>query len=117
MDSLPDRVVKERDRLRLSGLGAVCYYQAMDRRSFEHLCELARLELGPDELVEFERKFKRLLGFVEQVQNYTPANSGPPLTLSERVDPRRDAPRDFPWPAGRAHDYRVPAIIDFEGDS
>lgn len=88
----------------------------MDRRSFDHLCELARLELQPDELVEFERKFKRLLGFVEQVQNYNPESSGPPLTLAERLAPRKDAPRDFPWLEGRKHDYRVPTVIDFEGD-
>lgn len=90
--------------------------KCMDRRSFEHLCELARLELDPSEVVEFERKFKRLLGFVEQVQNYTPASSGPPLTLSDKVELRRDAPRDFPWMPGRKHDYRVPTIIDFEGE-
>ena len=86
----------------------------MDRRSFDHLCELARLELKPEELVEFERKFKRLLGFVEQVQNYTPTSSGPPLTLCEHVNLRRDTTQDFRWPSGRKHDYRVPAIIDFE---
>jgi Asp-tRNA(Asn)/Glu-tRNA(Gln) amidotransferase C subunit len=89
----------------------------MDRRSFDHLCELARLELKPEELVEFERKFKRLLGFVDQVQSYTPESSGPPLTLCDRLEPRRDSARGFDWPAGRRHDYKSPAIIDFEGDS
>jgi Asp-tRNA(Asn)/Glu-tRNA(Gln) amidotransferase C subunit len=95
---------------------AVCYYQGMDRRSFDHLCELARLELKPDELVEFERKFKRLLGFVEQVQRFTPSSSGPPMTLIERLEPRKDASQAFDWPEGKAHDYRVPTVIDFEGD-
>jgi aspartyl/glutamyl-tRNA(Asn/Gln) amidotransferase C subunit len=87
----------------------------MDRQTFEKLCELARLELTDAELVEFERKFNRLLGFVEQVQAYTPQSAGPPLTLAERVELRRDNIADFEWPEGFKHDYRVPQIIDFEG--
>ena len=87
----------------------------MDRQTFEKLCGLARLELSADELVEFERKFSRLLGFVEQVRAYTPVTEGPPLTLAERVELRRDTAADFEWPEGFKHDYRVPQIIDFEG--
>jgi Asp-tRNA(Asn)/Glu-tRNA(Gln) amidotransferase C subunit len=87
----------------------------MERRAFDHLCELARLTLGRDELEEFERKFERLLEFVEQVQGYSPQSSGPPLTLVEKVELRRDAPLSFDWPEDTVHEYRVPTVIDFEG--
>ena len=87
----------------------------MDRQLFSHLCELARLELSEQEAGEFEHKFARLLGFVEQVQAYTPQTEGPPLTLKERVDLRPDTAAGFDWPEGTPHDYRVPQIIDFEG--
>jgi len=76
---------------------------------------LARLQLSPDELVEFERKFARLLEFVEKTQEYQPQSEGPPLTLLPHVDLRRDHSSPFDWPAEAAHDYRVPRIIDFEG--
>lgn len=88
----------------------------MDRAAFNHLCILARLELEPAEYTEFEAKFERLLEFVDKVQAYTPVTTGPPMTLAERVDLRRDASAPFDWPEGCVHDYHVPAIIDFEGD-
>lgn len=87
----------------------------MDRRSFEHLCQLARLELKAEELVEFERKFNKLLGFVEQVKAFEPPEGAKPLTLVDELDLRRDNARGFEWPEGHKHDYRVPQIIDFEG--
>jgi Asp-tRNA(Asn)/Glu-tRNA(Gln) amidotransferase C subunit len=87
----------------------------MERHAFNHLCMLARLELAPAELAEFEAKFERLLQFVEQVQNYTPVTQGPPMTLSDRVDLRLDSTAPFDWPDDYTHDYKVPAIIDFEG--
>jgi len=96
-------------------LAALCYDQGMDRRAFEHLCELARLRLGEEEIAEFERKFARLLGFVEQTQSYTPVSESARLALKERVDLRRDHPRRFEWPEDLKHDYRVPQVIDFEG--
>jgi Asp-tRNA(Asn)/Glu-tRNA(Gln) amidotransferase C subunit len=87
----------------------------MERKAFEHLCNLARLELDPGAIAEFEAKFERLLEFVEQVQTYKPVTSGPPLTLVDRVELRLDATAPFNWPEDALHDYRVPAIIDFEG--
>ena len=89
----------------------------MDRRTFDHLCDLARLQLSDDEFVEFERKFQKLLGFVDKVQSYEPQSEGPPLVMKQKVDLRRDTPETMPWPEGTAHDYRVPQIIDFEGGS
>lgn len=87
----------------------------MDRRSFEHLCELARLELEEGEVAEFERKFKRLLGFVEQVQQYVPIAEDPLLVFGDKVELRRDRAVPYDWPEGTRHDYRAPRIIDFEG--
>lgn len=87
----------------------------MERSAFNHLCLLARLELDPVEFSEFEAKFERLLEFVDQVQAYTPVTTGPPMTLAERVELRRDASAPFDWPDDATHNYRVPAIIDFEG--
>jgi Asp-tRNA(Asn)/Glu-tRNA(Gln) amidotransferase C subunit len=89
----------------------------MDRAALEHLCALSRLQLSADELIEFERKFARLLEFVEITQYYEPKSEGPPLTLLPQVDLRRDHSSPFEWPDSAAHDYRVPQIIDFEGDS
>ena len=82
---------------------------------FEHLCELARLELEAEELVEFERKFSSMLHFVEQVQAYEPQTEGAPLALIDRLDLRNDDVQRFDWAQDTRHDYRVPKIIDFEG--
>jgi Asp-tRNA(Asn)/Glu-tRNA(Gln) amidotransferase C subunit len=87
----------------------------MDRRQLDHLCTLARLHLADDEIAEFERKFTRLLVFVEAIQAYQPQTEGAPLTLKESVGLRLDTKRGFSWPEGTAHDYKVPRIIDFEG--
>lgn len=87
----------------------------MERKAFDYLCNLARLELEPGAVAEFEAKFERLLEFVEQVRDYTPVTSGPPLTLIDRVELRLDASAPFDWPDDAVHDYRVPAVIDFEG--
>ena len=88
----------------------------MEREALEHLCTLARLHLSADEVAEFERKFSRLLEFVEQTQYYKPKSEGPPLTLVQQVELRRDQVDPFDWPELEAHDYHVPKIIDFEGD-
>ena len=87
----------------------------MEREQFEKLCQLARLGLSAEERSEFERKFSRLLEFVEAVQGYTPQTEGLPLTLAERVELRLDNVAPFDWRASQRHDYRVPQIIDFEG--
>ena len=87
----------------------------MDKRSFEHLCTLARMNLDQDEIEEFERKFERLLGFVDHVQAYEPKSEGPPMTLVEKVQLRRDTTEPFDWPESTVHEYHVPKIIDFEG--
>ena len=89
----------------------------MERETLEHLCTLARLQLSAEEIAEFEQKFARLLEFVEQTQYYKPKSEGPPLTLVQQVDLRRDQIVHFDWPDETAHSYRVPRIIDFEGDS
>jgi len=88
----------------------------MDRKAFEHLCNLARLELSADETAEFEHKFERLLEFVDQCQQYEPASREAPLTLKDNVELRKDHSQGFEWPEGTAHEYRVPKIIDFEGE-
>jgi Asp-tRNA(Asn)/Glu-tRNA(Gln) amidotransferase C subunit len=88
----------------------------MERKAFDHLCGLARLELDPGAVAEFEAKFELLLEFVEHVRDYTPVTTGPPLTFFDRVELRLDSRAPFDWPDDVAHDYHVPAIIDFEGD-
>ena len=86
----------------------------MDNKTFEHLCHLARIRLGEDEREQFESRFNRLLGFVEQVLSHDPRSSGDPLTLIERLEPRLDKPQPFEWPEGKLHDYRSDQIINFE---
>ena len=89
----------------------------MDRHTFTHLCQLARLELTDREAGEFEAKFQRLLGFVEKLLEYTPVSTGAPMTLADKLELRRDFIEPFEWPEDTVHNYRVPAVIDFEGDS
>ncbi|MCH7473002.1 hypothetical protein IIA79_08645 [bacterium] len=89
----------------------------MKRHEFEHLCQLTRLELGEDEFAEFERKFSRLLGFVEMVQEYEADSSEAPLALVEKVELREDRAVRCDWPEEFAHDYRVPRIIAFDGEN
>lgn len=71
--------------------------------------------MSPGEIAEFERKFARLLEFVEQTQSYAPASEQAALALKESVELRRDHAKRFEWPDELEHDYRVPQIIDFEG--
>ena len=84
----------------------------MEREALEHLCTLARLQLSADELVEFERKFARLLEFVEQTQYYKPKSEGPPLTLVKQVELRRDQKDPFEWPDEASHESRECVVCD-----
>ena len=82
----------------------------------DNLCGLARLRLAADEADAFADKFGRLLEFVERTQAYQPASAEPPHTSAEAVELRKDVELDFAWPEAVRHDYRVPKIIDFEGE-
>jgi Asp-tRNA(Asn)/Glu-tRNA(Gln) amidotransferase C subunit len=88
----------------------------VDRALLGTLCELSRLRLDAAEADAFAEKFSGLLHFVERVQTYQPQSDAPPLTAGEHVELRQDSRRDWPWPAGTKHDYRVPKVIDFEGE-
>lgn len=83
----------------------------MDREQLIHLCTLARLKLTEGEIEAFETKFNSMLNFTQTVLSYEPQSGGPPLTLIDSLEPRRDLPGDCEWPAGTVHDYRVPRII------
>jgi aspartyl/glutamyl-tRNA(Asn/Gln) amidotransferase C subunit len=87
----------------------------MDREQLLHLCNLARLKLAETDIEAFEAKFGSMLDFVHKMMAYQPDGSGPPLTLIEELELRPDQPRDFDWPAGTTHEYRVPRIINFAG--
>jgi Asp-tRNA(Asn)/Glu-tRNA(Gln) amidotransferase C subunit len=80
------------------------------------LCELSRLRLDADETEAFAEKFAGLLHFVDRVQSYEPQSAAPPATAGERLELRGDVERDCAWPRGTIHDYRVPKVIDFEGE-
>jgi Asp-tRNA(Asn)/Glu-tRNA(Gln) amidotransferase C subunit len=88
----------------------------VDRALLGTLCELSRLRLDANEADAFAEKFSNLLHFVERVQSYTPQTDAPPLTSGEHVELRQDVERNWPWPAGTGHAYRVPKVIDFEGE-
>jgi Asp-tRNA(Asn)/Glu-tRNA(Gln) amidotransferase C subunit len=88
----------------------------MDLRSLEHLCGLARIELSADEVKEFEGKFKRLIGFVDLLRAYEPRGDEDALAMSGSLLLREDTEQAFSWPEGTRHNYRVPQIIDFEGE-
>lgn len=88
----------------------------MDRKTFEHVCALARIRLDDDDFRDFERKFHQLLEFVDQIHSHESASGTTPLTLHESVTPRRDNSRIFDW-EDTEHNYNVPKIIDFEGDA
>lgn len=93
-----------------------CYHRRVDKASLDDLCELARLRLDAGETEAFVQKFEGLLAFVEAIREYEPVSGEPPLTSGERLLPRKDNPQDFAWPRGTRHDYRVPRIINFEGE-
>jgi Asp-tRNA(Asn)/Glu-tRNA(Gln) amidotransferase C subunit len=86
----------------------------MEAELLENLCGLARLRLDEAEKTAFAAKFGRLLEFVEHVQGAE--FDDPPVTDSQVLELRRDIELDFEWPAGWKHDYRVPKVIDFEGE-
>lgn len=76
---------------------------------------LAKLELSTEEEVDFSAKFDRLLAFVEQVKSFDAVRDGK-LSALARLDLRRDNPVVFEWPEGTRHDYRVPQVIQTEGE-
>jgi len=88
----------------------------VDRALLGNLCELSRLRLDADEADAFAEKFSSLLQFVDRVQSYVPQGDGPPLTAGAHVELRPDVEREFEWPPGTMHSYRVPKVIDFEGE-
>jgi aspartyl/glutamyl-tRNA(Asn/Gln) amidotransferase C subunit len=89
----------------------------VDTKTLRHLCALARLELSASEEADFSAKFDRLLAFVEQVRSFDPGDSQAELSAIERLELRRDTPESFAWPEGARHDYRVPQVINFEGEA
>lgn len=94
-----------------------CYHHHVDTRTLRHLCALAKLELAASEEADFSAKFDRLLAFVEQVQSSEPGTGEAVLSAIEKVELRSDLPRAFTWPDGFLHDYRVPLVINTDGES
>lgn len=88
----------------------------MERDTLEALCGLARLRLDTAETEAFQQKFEGLLNFVERIREYEAQSEEPPLTTGSRLEPRPDAPQRFAWPQGTQHEFRVPKIINFEGE-
>ena len=89
----------------------------MDHELFMHLCGLASLRLDETEVQEFEAKFKRMLEMVDSLAAWEAQDSAADSRLTHGLTLRTDIPVDYVWPQGTVHDYRVPMIIDFEGDS
>ncbi len=98
-----------------AGLSGLCYHCCMDHELFKHLCELARLRLDEREAQDLERKFNRMLEMVDSLAAWEPQDS----TLSSAaggLQLRPDIARDYEWPEATKHEFRVPMIIDFEGE-
>ncbi|MEZ5339763.1 MAG: hypothetical protein R3F46_16065 [bacterium] len=87
----------------------------MDHELFMHLCNLARLRLDERETADFERKFASMLAMVDSLSRWEPADAGL-AGVDGGLQLRPDSVRDYEWPEGTVHDYRVPMIIDFEGE-
>jgi aspartyl/glutamyl-tRNA(Asn/Gln) amidotransferase C subunit len=87
---------------------------AMEAELLENLCGLARLRLDAAEKEAFAAKFERLLGFVELVQ--ATELKDVPVVDAAVLELRRDIEQDFSWSTGWKRDYRVPKVIDFEGE-
>lgn len=87
----------------------------MDHKLFLHLCELARLRLDEREMKDFEQKFSRMLEMVDSLAQWEPEDSKL-ASVEGGLELRPDRPESYEWPEGTVHDYRVPTIIDFEGD-
>ena len=89
----------------------------MDHELFKHLCELARLRLDEADEQEFEAKFTRLLEMVDSLAAWEPQDGTGDSGQGPRLQLRSDTAVPFSWPLDTLLDYRVPMIIDFEGDS
>ena len=88
----------------------------MDHKLFLHLCELARLRLDDQEAQDLERKFNRMLEMVDSLAAWEPRDSKS-AGDGKGLELRQDIVRAYEWPEGTKHSYRVPTIIDFEGDA
>ncbi|MCB1220926.1 MAG: hypothetical protein H7A35_12330 [Planctomycetales bacterium] len=87
----------------------------MDHDLFLHLCGLARLRLDEREAADFERKFNSMLKMVDSLNQWEPQDSKL-AGIDGGLQLRPDKVVEYVWPEGTVHDYRVPTIIDFEGD-
>lgn len=94
----------------------------MDARELDelldHLLELSRLTLKPEEREEFRRKFGTLLEFVDAVNRSEIASgvgrapeSGS-LSYRDALPLRGDDPWEFEFDENTVHNYTVPRIID-----
>jgi Asp-tRNA(Asn)/Glu-tRNA(Gln) amidotransferase C subunit len=88
----------------------------VDSATLNELCGLARLRLDAAEAEAFAAKFDGLLAFVDKIREYEPQSSEPPLTTGEALRLRPDSALRFKWPDGTHHAFRVPRIINFEGE-
>jgi Asp-tRNA(Asn)/Glu-tRNA(Gln) amidotransferase C subunit len=88
----------------------------MDHDLFEHLCGLARLRLDEAEVQEFEAKFARLLEMVESLAAWEPGDAEDAASQAAGLKLRQDTAADYVWPPDTRHSYKVPMIIDFEGE-
>lgn len=89
----------------------------MDHDLFEHLCGLARLRLDEAEVQEFEAKFARLLEMVDSLSTWEAQDSAAADGQMSGLKLRQDVAVDYVWPEGTQHVYKVPMIIDFEGEN
>jgi aspartyl/glutamyl-tRNA(Asn/Gln) amidotransferase C subunit len=89
----------------------------VDRNTLDALCQLARLRLDDAETDAFAEKFNGLLSFVERICKYEPNSADTALSSGAQLMLRKDKPQSFGWSPTTQHDYRVPAVINFEGEA
>lgn len=90
----------------------------------DNLLRLSRLTLDGEERAEFARKFKSLLEFVDAVNESDfaagvgrSAASAGSLSYLDEMPLANDEPREFFFPPGFAHDYRVPLVVGGEDEN
>ncbi len=90
----------------------------------DNLLRLSRLTLEDSERAEFARKFKSLLEFVDKVNDSEfaagvgrSAASAGSLSYLDEMPLASDEPRDFIFPPGFLHDYRVPLVVGGEDEN
>ena len=94
---------------------------ALSKQDIEYIAHLARLEIGTEEIADYEAKLGKIIGFIDELENADTGDLVPmahPLDMSQRLRPdevtEADQRDDYQQNATETQDglYVVPRVVE-----